>query len=110
MLALLVVALAAGGCTTPYEDRYDFYTGWRKAQITQIEALDMKTAGSRCSKANPKSLPPGTLWAIVRYRLGGHTRYASAPAPIQESFAVGDLVYAKVSDCSIALQRRRSHD
>ena len=106
--ALLVAALAVGACTTPYEGRYDFYSGWRKAQITQIAALDMKATGSRCSEANPKSLPPGTPWAVVRYRLGGHTRYASAPAPTQENFAVGDLVYANVSDCSIALQRRPS--
>jgi len=106
--ALLVVALAVGACTTPYEGRYDFYSGWRKAQITQITAPGMKVTGGRCSEANPKSLPPGTSWAVVRYRLGGRTRYASAPAPMQQNFAVGDLVYVNVSDCLILLQRRPS--
>ena len=99
--ALLGVTLLVGACPTPYEGRYDFYSGWRKAQIA---ALNMKSTGSRCSEANSK--PPGTSWAVVRYRLGGHTRYASAPVPMQENFAVGDLVYANVSNCLLALHRR----
>lgn len=103
--AILIGALV-GACTTPYEGRYDFYSGWRKAQIVQIAVLNLKPTGPRCPEANPRSLPPGTSWTVVRYRLGGHTRYASAPAPMQENFAVGDLVYANVSDCLIALQRR----
>ena len=103
-----MAALAAGACTTPYEGRYDFYSGWRKAQISQIGPVDSeaRAAPLRCSKAGQKPPPPGTTWAVVRYRLGGHTRYARATALLEAKFAVGDLVYANVSDCLIALQRR----
>ena len=107
---LLVVALLGGACTTPYDGRYDFYSGWRKAQISQISPVDLGVPAtpSRCSKSDQNALPPGTAWAVVRYRLGGHTRYASAPTRLQDKFAVGDLVYANVSECMVALERRQA--
>lgn len=106
--ALLVAALLQGGCTTPYEGRYDFYGGWRKAQIVQFAPFDigLAIAPLQCSKARQKLLPPGTAWAVVRYRLGGHTRYASTPTSLRDKFEVGDLVYANVSDRMVALERR----
>ena len=95
-----LVALLKGACTTPYEGRYDFYSGWRKAQISQISPVDIGVPATplRCAKSGQMALPPGTTWAVVRYRLGGHTRFALAPTRLQDKFAVGDLGYANVSD------------
>ena len=95
-------------CTTPYEGRYDFYDGWRKAEVTGIDLFEkLPPHVARHCRASPSLYAAaGTTWAVVRYRLGGRSRLAAAPVPQSERFKVGELVYANVSECAPELRKR----
>jgi hypothetical protein len=101
--AILVAALMAGACTTPYEGRHDFYSGWRKVQITQVAppAVSVQSTPLRCRATESGRGPPEVPWATVRYGLGGHIRHATVPASLHQTLAVGDMVYVNVNECLV---------
>lgn len=102
------VAVAASGCTTPYEGRYDFYEGWRKAEVKRIEPFDKLAPHRipRCESAPTPRATVGTTWAIVRYRAGRRSREVAVPVTPSEDYRVGELVYVNVSECARQVQRR----
>ena len=95
---------AITGCTTPYEGHYDFYEGWRKGEIKQIEtSATLKTSQPPwCGPAASSS----TTYAIVRYRATRHSLNVAVPVSPNEGYKVGDLVYINVSDCPHPIRRR----
>lgn len=107
VLAGFCVSLAA--CTTPYEGRYDFYDGWRKAEVTRIDLFEKLPAHvARHCRASPSPLRSGgdDLGCRSIPARRPKSRLSAAPVPQSESFKVGELVYANVSECAPELRRR----
>lgn len=106
------VAMVASGCTTPYEGRYDFYEGWRKAEVKRIEPFEKLAPHQipRCESAPSSRATSGTIWAIVRYRAGRRNREVAVPVTQSEDYKVGELVYVNVSECSREVQRRATRN
>lgn len=104
----VVVAAAASGCTTPYEGRYDFYEGWRKAEVTRLDVFEKLAPHliPRCASALPSEAAAGSRWALVRYRAGRRHRQVAVPLASADDYQIGELVYVNVSDCSRAIRRR----
>lgn len=106
------LAVAASGCTTIYEGRYDFDEGWRKAEVLRFEAFEklQKYQIPRCeaAAAPPPRATAGSTWAVVRYRSGRRSRMVAVPVASFGDFKVGELVYANVSDCSREIQKRNA--
>ena len=102
------VAVSAAGCTTPYEGRYDFYEGWRKAEVVRIELFEKLSAYEvpQCRAGPPPTAATGATWAVVRYRAGRRSRNAAIPLGPSDVFKVGEPVYANVSDCSREIRHR----
>lgn len=104
-LTALVVSVLSASCTTLYEGKYDFYEGWRKAEITRIDALEKLSpfVAPRCPSAPSEG---AATWAIVRYRLGGRSRFVAGPVPTSDEFMIGEQVYVKVSECAREIRKR----
>lgn len=102
------VAIAVSGCTTPYEGRYDFYEGWRKAEVTRLDVFEKLAPHQipRCESALPSQATAGSSWALVRYRAGRRSREVGVPLAPADDYKVGELVYVNVSACSRAIKRR----
>lgn len=107
-LAMGVLVLFTAGCTTPYEGRYDFYEGWRKAEVMRIERFEKlspyEVPGCR-SKPLPQAVD-GSTWAVVRYRAGRRSRHVAVPLKQADDYKVGELVYVNVSECARYIQKR----
>lgn len=112
LLAVGGLAVVAAGCTTPYEGRYDFYEGWRKAEVVRIEPFEKISTYEfpRCRTGPPATAATGSTWAVVRYRAGRRSRNAAVPLGPSDVFKVGELVYANVSDCSREIRHRVTAD
>lgn len=103
--AILVIA---SGCTTPYEGRYDFYEGWRKAEVKRIEPFEKLAPYQipRCKTARSSQATEGSTWAVVRYRAGRRSREVAVQVTPSEAYKVRELVYVNVSECGRQIQRR----
>ena len=104
----LGVAAAASGCTTPYEGRYDFYEGWRKAEVIRIEPFEKLAPYQipQCKSTPSSRATVGTTWVIVRYRAGRRSREAAVPVTPSDGYKIGELVYVNVSECARQIQQR----
>lgn len=102
-----VFLVFASGCTTPYEGRYDFYDGWRKAEVVRIERLEALPTHQipHCRSAQVPAVE-GSTWAVVRYRAGRRSRQVAVPLKQAEDFKVGELVYVNVSECGRDIRKR----
>lgn len=102
-LAAGMALLALSGCaTTPYEGKYAWSEGWRKA-----EAVAVQTAGEMrrpsfhtCVRnASPEQIST-TKFAIVKYRQVSRTHTRAVPLQPADQVAPGQAVYVKVDDCT----------
>lgn len=107
-VAIAVLVVSAAGCTTPYEGRYDFYEGWRKAEVVRIERFEKLQPYEipRCRSAPLTQAGEGSTWAVVRYRAGRRSRHVAVPLKAADDFKVGELVYANVSECTRDIRKR----
>lgn len=107
-LAVGTIVFLTAGCTTPYEGRYDFYEGWRKAEVTRIERFEKLTPYEvpRCRTETLPQADDGSIWAIVRYRGGRRSRHVAVPLKQAEDYKVGELVYVNVSECARDIRKR----
>ena len=99
----------AGGCATPYEGQYAFGEGWREARVTEVGDENSLSHGATfdCRKhAPPKEVG---FFARVEYPFSTRVKLAYiVRIRDRAEFRPGDLVYAKVGDCGVALIPRRS--
>lgn len=100
--------VAASGCTTLYEGRFDVYEGWRKGEVQRIEPYEKLTPYQipRCETAPSFQATKGSTWALVRYRGGRRSRQVAVPVVPSDGYQTGDLVYVNVSECGRQIQRR----
>ena len=96
-----IVAVATAGCTTPYEGRYDFYEGWRKAEVTRLDVFENLAPHliPRCESALSSKATAGSSWAVVRYKAGRRSREVAVAVAAVDNYEVGELVYVNLSAC-----------
>lgn len=95
----LGVALSA--CTTPYEGKFDFYQGWRKATVVQPVAVGEVTKYdyADCRKAASAEQLSTGRFAAVSYRGNRHQRTRIVAFPVGTPLRKGDLVYVNAAQC-----------
>ena len=104
-----LLAIVAGCRTPPYEGRYDFYEGWRKGEVTEIQPLDEihSIALPRCDEArSPQAAASSARWAVIRYFRMARRSYTSV-ALAQVPLKVGDLVYVNPTACPVRVVLRK---
>ncbi len=100
--------LFTAACTTPYEGRYDFYEGWRKAEVMRIERFE-KLAPYEVPRCRSGPLPQaidGSTWAVVRYRAVSRSRHVAVPLKKAGDYTLGERVYVNVSECARDIRKR----
>ena len=107
-LAMLLVAVALAGCSTPvYENRLAWKDGWRKGVVVQVgsdELLKSRYEGQCPITAKHPSIES---LAVVRWKDSRRVRSRVAPLPSQTSIQVGSAVYVNVYSCE-GLQEKRT--
>lgn len=99
------LGVALSGCTTPYEGKYDFYEGWRKAKVEQLVAVGEVTKYDYvdCRRtASPMQLA-ADRFAAVSYRGVRHYRTRIVAFAAGSALKVGDSVYVNPGRCLAAL-------
>ncbi len=108
--ASLIAALSATGCAMVYEEKYDWYDGWREAQVLQIgSAAEIeKPQFSDCrEKMTPQQLAI-SQFAVLSYVRMTRKRHRVVPLQAGQSVAVGDQVYMQITSCDGPLVPRKS--
>ncbi len=110
--ASLIAALATTGCALVYEGKYDWYDGWREAQVLQIgRAAEIeKPQFSDCrEQMTPQQLATGRF-AVLSYMHMTRKRHRVVPLQAGQSVAVavGDQVYMQITSCDGPLVPRKS--
>ncbi len=107
--ACVVALLAATGCTTLYEGKYDFSEGWREAQVIRIaKASQIETPQfSDCRQKSPIQPDANTQFALLSYEHLGRTRKRVVQSPQDIDLHAGELVYMNITTCSGGIVKRQ---
>jgi hypothetical protein len=107
--ALCILALA-GCASSPYEGKYAWSEGWRKAEVVSVQtAAEMERPRfySCVRTASPGQLATARF-AVVKYREIPRTQQYAVLLQPDVKVAVGDAVYVKAGDCKTPLVQRAS--
>ena len=107
--ALCILALA-GCATAPYEGKYAWSEGWRKAEVVNVQtAAEMaRPRFYTCVRsASPEQLATARF-AVVKYREIPRTQQYAVLLQPDAKMAAGDAVYVKADDCKTPLVQRAS--
>lgn len=105
--ALCILALA-GCASAPYEGKYAWSDGWRKAEVVRVQtAAEMERPRFHACvrNASPEQLATARF-AVVKYREIPRTQQYAVPLQPDAKVAVGDAVYVKAGDCKTPLVER----
>lgn len=94
--------LLAGCANAPYEGKYDWSEGWRKAEVLAVQtAAEMpRPRFYTCVRStNPEQLAT-TKFAVVEYREMSRAHRRAVPLQPGSSVSPGDAVYVRVDDCA----------
>lgn len=99
--ACVVVLLAATGCTTLYEGKYDFSEGWREAQVILIAPASQIASPqfSDCRQKFPTQQDANTSFVLLSYKHLGRARKRAVQLPQGLDLQAGELVYMDVTSC-----------
>jgi hypothetical protein len=110
-LVLLSAATAlVAGCSTVYENKYEFRDGWRKGEVVRItvgEAIQRPVFWN-CTRKTTAEQRSGRQYAVVAYRqVPYRPRQHLVPLPSGVLLHPGQRVYVNVGTCenAIALPR-----
>ena len=107
--ACVVMLLAATGCTTLYEGKYDFSEGWREAQVILIAPaaeIDFPQF-SDCRQKPLTQLDASLPFVLLSYEHLGRTRKRVVPLPKNLDLRAGDPVYMNVTTCDGGIVTRK---
>lgn len=95
------LGVALSGCTTPYEGKYDFYAGWRKAKVEQLVVVGEVTKYdyADCRKTTSPEQLATDRFAAVSYRGERHHRTRIAAFAASAALKAGDAVYVNPGRC-----------
>ena len=108
--ASLIAALSATGCALVYEGKYDWYDGWREAQVVQIgSAAEIKKPQfSDCREQMTPQQIANSQFAVLSYVRMTREQRRVVPLQTGRSVAVGDLVFMQITNCDGPLVPRKS--
>lgn len=100
---------AVGGCTTVYDGKYPYDSGWRIGEIEKIgAAADLQQPGARCHRRKSGGAPTDRF-AYVQFVFGATAgkymyhgplqRHVIAQLPPNSNLGEGDQVYVNIEDC-----------
>ncbi len=108
--ASLIAALSATGCALVYEGKYDWYDGWREAQVVQIGSateIEMPQFSDCRKQMTPQQLAT-SRFAVLSYMHMTRKRHRVVPLQLGRAVAVGDQVYMQITSCDGPLVPRKS--
>jgi hypothetical protein len=106
LLASCMALLALSGCVSaPYEGKYAWSEGWRKAEVVAIQtAAEMERPRFyTCVRRTPAEQLTTTKFAVVKYRQMSLTQRHAVPLRAGDKVAAGEKVFVKVDGCSTPL-------
>jgi hypothetical protein len=98
--------LALAGCAnTPYEGKYAWREGWRKAEVIAVQtAAEMgRPRFYTCVRRAGAEELATTKFAVVKYRQLSRTQRHAVPLRDGDNVAAGDKVFVKADDCKTPL-------
>lgn len=107
-LAAVLGMLLAGCASTPYEGKYAWSEGWRKAEVVAVqtaEEMEWPRFYTCVRKASPEQRA-SALFAVVKYKETSRMRRHAVLLRPGEKVAAGDAVYVKADDCTTPLVHR----
>lgn len=98
----------ASCASAPYEGKYDWSEGWRKAEVVAVQAAaDMERPRFYTCVRNAAPEQLATMkFAVVKFRQMSRTQRRAVPLKPGETVAAGETVYIKANDCSAPLMHR----
>lgn len=99
-LAMLLVAVALTGCSTPvYENRLAWKDGWRKGVVVQVGSDELLKTRYEGQCPTTAKRPSTESLAVVRWKDSRRVRSRVAPLPSQTSVQVDSAVYVNAYSC-----------
>lgn len=102
------ILLATAGCSTVYDDRYDFKDGWREGEVLEIgsaSAIRSPQFSDCRAEAKPEQIAKGKF-VLVAFNHMRHVQRRVAPVPTGSDLKRGEMVYVNVNDCDAPLALR----
>jgi hypothetical protein len=103
---IVVVSVLLAGCSTLYENKYDFRDGWRKGEVARItpgEAI-LRPGYWQCTRRTTVEQRSGRQYAVVAYRqVPYRPRQHLVPVPPGLELQEGQPVYVKLDACEAAI-------
>ena len=105
----VVLLLAATGCTTLYEGKYDFSEGWREAQVIRVaKASQIETPQfSDCRQKFPLQQDANTQFVLLSYKHLGRSRNRVVQSPQDLDLQTDEFVYMNVKTCAGSIVKRQ---
>lgn len=104
LLALVTMLLA--GCSTLYDNKYDFRQGWRKGEVARIttgEAI-RRPGYWTCTRRTTVEQRSGRQYAVIAYRqVPYRPRQHLVPLPPGLDLHPGQRVYVKLDACEAGI-------
>lgn len=105
LVGAAAACLLLPACATVYEGKCAWSDGWRAAEVVQV-ATPAEMERPHFYECVRKAAAPSTVtsrFVVVKYRQAPRTQWRAVPLQAGQSFAPGDLVYVRASDCETPL-------